>query len=192
MPPKIPEPITWGNDRRVAPSPGAVGTLKRVKKVLFLCIGNSCRSQMAEGFARKYGSDVMQAASAGVSPASIVQPLTKKVMEAKNINIDAQSPKSLNSVPVRSFDLIVNMSGASLPIRVPNAVREWPIEDPIGCSEEVYETVRDQIEMRVMMLILELRREAAKADTPASSSGGENGSPKTRTRLQTPKARNRV
>jgi arsenate reductase (thioredoxin) len=163
-----------------------------VKKVLFLCIGNSCRSQMAEGFARKYGSDVMQAASAGTSPASIVQPLTKKVMEAKNINIDSQSPKSLNSVPLRSFDLIVNMSGSSLPIRVPMPVREWPIEDPIGCSEEVYEAVRDQIEMRVMMLILELRREAEKAEAPAAADEGQNGSSKTRTRLQTPKARNRV
>jgi arsenate reductase len=163
-----------------------------LKKVLFLCIGNSCRSQMAEGFARKYGSDVMQAASAGLSPASIVQPLTKKVMEAKNINIDSQSPKSLNSVPVRSFDLIVNMSGTRLPTRVPMPVRDWPIEDPIGCSEEVYQAVRDQIEMLVMMLILELRREAAKAETPEAVSGAENGSSKTRTRLQTPKARNRV
>lgn len=45
---------------------------------------------MAEGFARKYGSDVLEAASAGLSPASIVQPLTRKVMEAKNINIDGQ------------------------------------------------------------------------------------------------------
>jgi arsenate reductase len=163
-----------------------------VKKVLFLCIGNSCRSQMAEGFARKYGSDVMQAASAGLSPASIVQPLTKKVMAAKNINLDAQTPKSLNSVPVRTFDLIVNMSGGSLPMRVPMDVREWPIEDPIGRSEEVYEAVRDQIEMLVMMLILELRREAAKADTRGTSTGPENGSSKTRTRLPTPKARNRV
>jgi arsenate reductase (thioredoxin) len=163
-----------------------------VKKVLFLCIGNSCRSQMAEGFARKYGSDVIQAASAGFSPASLVQPLTKKVMEAKNINIDSQSPKSLNSVPVRSFDLIVNMSGTPLPTRVPIPVREWPIEDPIGCSEEVYEAVRDQIEMRVMMLILELRREAEKAGSHRTAAKVDSGgAAKTRTRLPA-KARNRV
>ena len=59
------------------------------KRVLFLCIGNSCRSPMAEGFAKCYGSDVMQAESAGLAPAGIVQPLTKKVMEEKNINIYA-------------------------------------------------------------------------------------------------------
>jgi len=147
---------------------------------------------MAEGFARKYGSDVMKAASAGLSPASIVQPLTKKVMEAKNINIDSQSPKSLNSVPARSFDLIVNMSGAPLATRIPVPVREWPIEDPIGCSEEIYEAVRDQIEMRVMMLILELRREAAKPASEAAAVRAPENAPKTRTRLQAPKARNRV
>lgn len=106
----------------------------------------------------------MDAASAGLSPAGIVQPLTKKVMEAKNINIDGQHPKSLNSVPVRSFDLIVNMSGSRLPTRLPMEVRDWGIEDPIGRPEEVYVAVRDQIEMQVMLLILELRREAAKSD----------------------------
>ena len=58
-----------------------------MKRVLFLCIGNSCRSQMAEGFANRYGQDVMKVASAGFAPASIVQPLTRKVMEDKNINI---------------------------------------------------------------------------------------------------------
>lgn len=138
---------------------------------------------MAEGFARTYGSDVVQPASAGLSPASIVQPLTKKVMEAKNINIDAQSPKSLNSVAVRSFDLIVNMSGSRLPAGVSAPVREWPIQDPIGCSEEVYAAVRDEIEMRVMMLILELRREAAKtasetaAARPKRSPENKNAAP---------------
>jgi arsenate reductase len=151
-------------------------TLDQMKRVLFLCIGNSCRSQMAEGFARRYGADVMEAASAGLSPAGIIQPLTKKVMEAKNINIDDQHPKSLNSVAVRSFDVIVNMSGTKLPVRVPMEVRNWSIEDPIGRPEEIYIEVRDQIEMQVMLLILELRREAAKSEAAtegASPKGAE-------------------
>jgi len=146
-----------------------------MKRVLFLCIGNSCRSQMAEGFARRYGPDVMEPASAGLSPASIVQPLTKKVMEEKNINIDSQYPKNLNSLPVRSFDLIVNMSGNKLPARMPMEVRTWHIEDPIGQPEEVYIAVRDQIEMQVMLLILELRREAAKAGAAAESAARGDG-----------------
>lgn len=143
---------------------------------------------MAEGFARRYGSDVLEPASAGLTPASIVQPLTKKVMEAKNINIDQQWPKNLNSVPLRSFDLIVNMSGSKLPVAVPGEVRTWAVEDPIGQPEEVYVAVREQIEMLVMLLILELRREAAKEQ-------GQDGAPasKTKTRLQaTEQARNRA
>ena len=133
-----------------------------MKKVLFLCIGNSCRSQMAEGFARKYGSDVLEPSSAGLAPASIVQPLTKKVMEAKNINIDDQFPKDLDQVGVAQFDLIVNMSGNKLPNQVQIEVLEWNVEDPIGQSEDTYVQVRDQLEHQVMRLILDLRRDVRK------------------------------
>lgn len=121
---------------------------------------------MAEGFARKYGSDVMEPASAGLFPAPIVQPLTKKVMEEKNINLDDQFPKSLDAVEVPSFDMIVNMSGTKLPSKMPIEIREWKIEDPIGKTEDVYVAVRDQLEMAVMRLILELRR----GDKPAAQS----------------------
>jgi arsenate reductase len=130
-----------------------------VKRVLFLCIGNSCRSQMAEGFARRYGSDVMEAASAGLAPAPIVQPLTKKVMEEKNIKLDEQYPKNVLSIDIASFDIVVNMSGNKLPATLPADVRDWKVVDPIGRPEEVYIEVRDQIEDLVMRLILELRRE---------------------------------
>lgn len=118
---------------------------------------------MAEGFARKYGSDVLQAASAGLAPAGIVQPLTKKVMDAKNIRLEGQFPKDLSAINVRNFDLIVNMSGTPFSGRLPIEVREWKVEDPIGREEDVYIAVRDEIEMLVMRLILELRREARKS-----------------------------
>lgn len=119
---------------------------------------------MAEGFARTYGSDVMEPASAGLSPAAIVQPLTKEVMQAKNINIDEQYPKNLSSIDVSRFELLINMSGVKLPAGILGEVREWQIEDPIGQSEDVYFAVRDQIEHLVMGLILELRREARDGD----------------------------
>ena len=138
------------------------------KSVLFLCIGNSCRSQMAEGFGRRYGSDVMECASAGLAPASIVQTMTRQVMEAKNINIDDQYPKDLEQVPLSRFDMVINMSGRQLSTRLPIPVREWKVEDPIGQSEAVYLEVRDQIENLVMQLILELRREAKKVEKIAS------------------------
>jgi|GEM_PF-726965 len=121
---------------------------------------------MAEGFARRYGADVMEPLSAGFAPASIVQPLTKKVMEAKNINIDDQYPKDLGSVEVPSLDVIVNMSGSKLPMRIPIEVRNWKIEDPMGRPEESYVAVRDQIEHLVMSFILELRRGVRDAASP--------------------------
>lgn len=115
---------------------------------------------MAEGFARKYGSDVLEAASAGLAPAPIVQPLTKKVMIERNVNIDDQHPKDLGMLDVKTFDLIINMSGTKLPARIPVEVRDWRVEDPIGQTEEVYLTVRDQIENAVMRLVLEFRHQA--------------------------------
>lgn len=113
---------------------------------------------MAEGFARKYGSDVMESASAGLAPAPIVQPLTKKVMSERNIDMEDQHPKDLGMLELKNFDLIVNMSGAKLPARLPIEIREWKVKDPIGQEEEVYVTVRDQIENAVMRLILEFRQ----------------------------------
>lgn len=130
------------------------------KRVLFLCIGNSCRSPMAEGFARAYGSDVLEASSAGLAPAAVVQPMTRQVMRARNISLDGQFPIDLQIVDLKRFDLIVNLSGCELPFTPPCPVVEWAVRDPIGAKESVYEQARDEIEARVIRLVLELRREA--------------------------------
>src|SRR5438093_2582970 len=84
------------------------------KRVLFVCIGNSCRSQMAEAFARAYGSDVLVPASAGLSPAMMVAPHTARAMADKNIEMAAHFPKGLRHVARAEFDLVINMSGADL------------------------------------------------------------------------------
>jgi arsenate reductase len=125
---------------------------------------------MAEGFARHYGSDVMEVASAGLSPAPIVQPQTKRTMSEKGIDIDSQYPKDLGSIELHTFDLIVNMSGVKLPVRIPVEVQDWKVTDPIGRSEAVYVEVRDLIEHLVMRLILELRRD--KKGVPERSRSG--------------------
>jgi arsenate reductase len=114
---------------------------------------------MAEAFAGCYGADVIEPLSAGWAPASIVQPLTIKVMEEKNIHIEDFVPRDLSKIDVRSIDIIVNMSGRPLP-GLPVEIREWKVEDPIGQQEEVYREVRDKLEHLVMGLILELRRTA--------------------------------
>jgi arsenate reductase len=126
------------------------------KRVLFVCIGNSCRSQMAEAFAQAYGSDVMEVHSAGLSPASIIAPLTKVVLAEKNLAVDAQFPKSLDLVSHQPFDIVINMSGAALDLP-PARMIEWPVKDPIGQKPEVYRVVATQIESLVMRLILDLR-----------------------------------
>jgi arsenate reductase (thioredoxin) len=129
---------------------------------------------MAEGFAKCYGTDVMDAQSAGLAPAQIVQPLTRKVMEDKNININHISPKELAAVDIAGVDLVVNMSGRKLPVNERLEVRDWTVEDPIGKDESVYVAVRDKIETMVMRLILELRRKASPrrpARTPKKSRG---------------------
>ena len=125
-------------------------------RVLFLCIGNSCRSPMAEGLATKYGSDVMTVESAGLSPIHRVDPLGIKVMQERNIDISNAFPKGPDEVNAQSFDLIVNMSGQRLPaLRVP--MEEWNIPDPIGQDEEAFRKAADLLEQHVMRLVLQIR-----------------------------------
>jgi arsenate reductase len=133
------------------------------KSVLFVCVGNACRSQMAEGFARVYGSDVIAPASAGLSPAMSLPPLTRAVMLEKNIAIDDQFPKDINMWNGVKFDIVVNLSGYPLPSKIAPRWRLWNIADPIGLNEGIYRQVRDQIETLVMQLILEVRTGAPPA-----------------------------
>lgn len=141
-----------------ASPPPAQAAPRTRKRVLFVCIGNSCRSQMAEAFARAYGSDVLSVSSAGLAPASIVQPLTRRVLAEKNIPSDGQFPKGLESVAAESFDVVVNISGEPLPARLAaQRLVEWRVRDPIGQSESLYRTVAAEIEALVMRLVLELR-----------------------------------
>lgn len=112
---------------------------------------------MAEGFARVYGSDVLIAKSAGLYPANTIAPLTRAVMFEKNVDLGDGFPKPLDMVTPDGVDLIVNMSGSKLPPKITIEVEDWDVRDPIGESEHVYRQVRDEIEQRVMRLILKLR-----------------------------------
>jgi arsenate reductase len=129
----------------------------RPYRVLFVCIGNSCRSQMAEGFARAYGSDVMVAESAGLNPCGVIFPPTIQVMLEKNISLDGAYSKGIDWMRVNEFDLIVNMSGFQFPFQGPPRVRTWIVDDPVGMSLERHREIRDRIELLVRDLIAELR-----------------------------------
>jgi arsenate reductase (thioredoxin) len=128
------------------------------KKILFVCIGNSCRSQMAEGFARAYGSDVLVPASAGLMPAAMVAPDTARAMLEKNITLRDHFPKHIRQLGRARFDMIVNMSGTDLEMVPGDSVVSWVVTDPIRETYERHCEIRDEIERLVMNLVLDLRR----------------------------------
>jgi arsenate reductase len=129
------------------------------KRVLFVCIGNACRSQMAEGFARAYGSDLMIPASVGLAPATAVAPDTIRAMDGKNIDLRDHFPKSLRQLGRAEFDLVINMAGFFLPKEFKWRIVDWEVADPIFMEYAEHCDVRDGIEGKVMKLILELRAE---------------------------------
>ena len=141
------------------------------KRVLFVCIGNSCRSQMAEGFARVYGKDVLIPASAGLAPATRIAPDTIEAMNEKGIDLRDHFPKSIRHLGRIDFDLIINMSGERLPSPSKCPVREWDVEDPVSLKYDDHCAVRDDIERLVMELVLELRREQSKPQLRPFGSG---------------------
>lgn len=132
-----------------------------LQRVLFVCVGNACRSQMAEGFARTYGSDVLVAASAGLAPAMRVAPHTIEAMAEKGIDIRDHFPKAVRHLGRVQFDLAINMSGSPLPETVSCEARAWDVEDPVSLHYDDHCEIRDQIEKLVMNLILELRQKQA-------------------------------
>ncbi len=157
-----------GGDRHPKPpaakaAPAAAKTQAKTpaeakKRVLFVCIGNACRSQMAEAFAKAYGADTLIVKSAGVAPAMALPPLTRQTLSEKKISCLGQFPKPIETFTMEKFDVVINMSGERLPPSLMAArVVEWKVRDPIGASEDVYRDVATQIEALVMRLILELR-----------------------------------
>ncbi len=135
-------------------------------KVLFVCIGNSCRSPMAEAFAAAKHGDLIEASSAGVGPAPIIQPLTLSCMREKGIAIDPdKKPIALKKVDWKSLDLIVNISGHGVLSEIPKYQGNlliWDVEDPMGRPVAAYRAARDRIEALVDGLAEMLRSRQAR------------------------------
>ncbi|MBA7570338.1 arsenate reductase (thioredoxin) [Candidatus Atribacteria bacterium 1244-E10-H5-B2] len=124
------------------------------KEILFLCTGNSCRSQMAEGFARKILPKNIEIFSAGLEPKS-VHPMAVKVMQEMGVDISHQKSKNISEIPIDKIDLVVTLCGDAAercPI-FPGKVKKihWALEDPAkaqGSEEEIFQVfgkVRDKI-----------------------------------------------
>lgn len=135
---------------------------KKPKDILFLCTANSCRSQMAEGFARKLLPENVRVHSAGTEPKA-VHPLAIQVMKEVGIDISDQGSKGLERVPLEKIDLVVTLCGEaaeSCPTLAHETNRlHWPLPDPAlaqGDKEAVLKTfraVRDEIRARVEKLL---------------------------------------
>ena len=126
-------------------------------KVLFVCVENSCRSQMAEAWFNKLAKGKAMASSAGTKPAKEVDPLAVKVMEEVGISMKNQKPKVLTPEMVKKFDLIVTMGCIDACPYSPGKTMEWNIEDPKGKGIEKYREVRDVIRREVEKLIKQLK-----------------------------------
>jgi protein-tyrosine-phosphatase len=138
-------------------------------KVLFLCIGNACRSQIAEAIARHGASEVIEASSAGLVPFGEIPSTTLAVLRERGISAEGQTSKPLRPEDVSAADLVVNMTGraGTAIFKEPVAsIEDWDVGDPYGSNLAVYREIRDQIEKRVEDLARRLRE---KVDSPGAA-----------------------
>lgn len=127
------------------------------KKVAFICVHNSCRSQMAEGWAKKLGSDVLEVYSAGTEEYPEVKPLAVKVMEEVEVSMEDHYPKLLTDIP-NEVDILITMGCNVICPFVPNSHSEdWGLDDPSGGPIEDYRYTRDLIKEKVERLINQVK-----------------------------------
>ncbi|MBI9015167.1 MAG: arsenate reductase ArsC [Clostridiales bacterium] len=122
-------------------------------KVAFVCVHNSCRSQMAEGFAKSLCKEVFEAYSAGTENYPEVKPLAVEVMEEAGVDMSSHHPKLLSDIP-EELDLLITMGcNVSCPF-VPNKHSEdWGLDDPSGGPIEDFRVTRELVRSKVLELI---------------------------------------
>jgi len=130
------------------------------KLVLFVCVGNSCRSQMAEGFGNHYGQGKVVAFSAGTMPAGKVHPLAIEAMREVGIDISHQTSKGVWEFDLTQFDAVVSVCHAATnelcPATYMGLQERWDIPDPVGQAMDEFRRVRTMIEARVRDLVQQL------------------------------------
>jgi arsenate reductase len=132
-------------------------------KVLFVCMGNCVRSQMAEAIARHSASDIIEAESAGVSPLGFIDNTTQRVLSERGISFEGQCSKGLRTHTLKKPDLIVNMSGVpGASLFAGKKFEDWRVQDPFGEDIEIHRLVCDDVEARIKALSVRLRESQAK------------------------------
>ena len=118
---------------------------------------------MAEGFANYYGNHLLEASSAGSRPAGIIQPETIRIMQESGIDVSKQSSKGLRNVKLEWMDWVIVLDVSLARIRLPSPKTRrlnWFVADPIGRPMNVYRTVRDEIQVKVLDFIEKVRQES--------------------------------
>lgn len=127
-----------------------------MKRVLFVCVENANRSQMAEAFARMHGGGGVEALSAGSRPSARINPKAVRFMAERGYDLAAHGSKSLDDV-AGDFDAVVTMGcGDACPLILARQRIDWALPDPRDMDDEAYRAVRDDIEARVRALLVSL------------------------------------
>lgn len=127
------------------------------KRVLFVCVENSNRSQMAEAFARMLGGDFVEAYSAGSKPSGIINPKAIEAMRELDYDLSRHDSKSLDELPEVEFDFVATMGcGDECPFIRAKQRADWALPDPKHLSPAEYRRVRDTIRAQVRTLLLSL------------------------------------
>lgn len=125
--------------------------------VLFVCVHNAGRSQMAAGFLSALAGDAIDVRSAGSAPGNAVNPAAVEAMAEVGIDISDQTPKILTTDAVEASDVVITMGcGDTCPIFPGKSYRDWVLEDPAGKGTEAVRPIRDEIKTRIEALIAEL------------------------------------
>ncbi|MBI4830674.1 MAG: arsenate reductase ArsC [Candidatus Lindowbacteria bacterium] len=125
-----------------------------MKRVLFVCVENSCRSQMAEGFAKQLGRGVIEAYSSGSEPSGIVNPKAIASMKEIGIDISSRKSKGFDALPEGEWDAIVTMGcGDACPFLPAKRRFDWDILEPRNLPQPEFNKVRDEIRRLVTELI---------------------------------------
>jgi len=136
--------------------------------VLFVCIHNAGRSQMAAGFLTHLAGGAIEVRSAGSAPAATINPAAVEAMAEISIDISDQSPKILTPDAVESSDVVITMGcGDACPVFPGVSYRDWALADPAGKGIEAVRPIRDEIKARVETLIAELLPADAPLRTPS-------------------------
>jgi len=134
------------------------------KKVLFICVENSCRSQIAEGIGRHLGSDIFLSYSAGSKPSGKVNPLAIEVMKEIGIDISLNTSKGFNDFITSNFDYVITLGCKDVcPFFPADKHIEWQIDDPKGKGIEYFRVARDTIKHKIEELIIKIRSENQEA-----------------------------